>query len=110
MYLKHHSNLSTCDGLGAFILYLTNTYNVALASVGLGSLVIEVLCPTLESLESLWDDYRAGHINEVAENYLVTDEIKRKLNLETVILKTTIEEENYLICKEAFMKKPREFN
>ena len=70
----------------------------------------EVQCPTLESLESLWNDYHSGHLNEVAERYLVTDEIKRKFNLETFKFKTTLEEENYLICKKTLMEKPGEFD
>lgn len=32
------------------------------------------------------------HLDKVAEQYLVTDEMKEKLNLETISLKTTIEE------------------
>ena len=35
----------------------------------------------------------------------MTDDIKKKLNLENVKLKTTIEEENYRICKEILMEK-----
>ena len=37
----------------------------------------------------------------MAERYLVTSEMKQRLNLETVNLKTTIEEENYLNCRKA---------
>ena len=62
-------------------------------------------CPSLESLESLWSDYQSGHLNNIAERYLVTDDIKKKLNLENVRLETTIEEENYRICKEILMEK-----
>ena len=40
----------------------------------------------------------------MAEQYLVTDEMKEKLNLETISLKTTIEEENYLQCREFLME------
>ena len=35
----------------------------------------------------------------MAERHLVTDEMKKKLNLRTIKLKITIEEENYLKCK-----------
>ena len=109
VYIKHHK-LSTHDGVGGLIEYIKETHHLALKSVGLSSLVIKVQCPTLESLESLWNDYCSGHLNEVAERYLVTDEIKKKLNVETVELKTTIEEENYLICKKALMEKSSEFD
>ena len=63
-----------------------------------------VQCPTLESLESLWNGYCSGFLNDVVENFLVTDELKRKLGLDKVRLKTTIEQENYLICRKAFME------
>ena len=103
VYTKHH-NVTTHDGVGGLIEHIKETHHLALKSVGVSSLVIKVQCPTLESLESLWNDYCSGHLNEVAERYLVTDEIKKKLNLETVSLRTTIEKENYLICKKAVME------
>ena len=78
---------------------------MALQSVGIGSLEITFRCLSLESLESLWSDYQSGHLNDVAERYLVTDDIKKKLNLESIGLETTIEEENYLICKELLLEK-----
>ena len=75
-------------------------------SVRKGSIVIILECPTLESLEHLWSDYCSGHLDKVAERYLVRDEIKEKLNLETICVKTTIDEENYLNCKKALMELP----
>ena len=78
---------------------------MALQSVGIGSLEVTLWCPSLGSLESLWSDYQSGHLNDVAGRYLVTDEIKKKLNLESIVLETIVEEENYLICKEILMKK-----
>ena len=70
------------------------------------SLRIEVKCLTLESLERLWQDYRSGQLNRMAEKFLVTDEIKRKFNLESITLKTTISEDDYLACKENLSKRP----
>ena len=70
------------------------------------SLRIEVKCLTLESLERLWQDYRSGQLNRMAEKFLVTDEIKRKFNLESITLKTTISEDDYLACKEYLSKRP----
>ena len=67
----------------------------------MGSLVIKGQCPDLQSLESLWNDYNSGVLNEAAERFLVTDDIKREINLETVKLKTIIEVDNYLCCKKA---------
>ena len=75
-------------------------------AVKVGSLEIIVECPTLRSLEHLWNDYLSGHLNKVAERYLVTDEMKTKLGLETINLKATIDEENYLACRKFLTKIP----
>lgn len=61
---------------------------------------VAVKCLTLESLEHLWQDYRSGQLNRMAEELLVTDDIKRKFNVESIKLKTTISEEDYMACKE----------
>ena len=95
--------------MSALIEHIHKTYNLALESVGVGSLEVKLRCPSLESLEHLWSDYQSGQLNDIAERYLVTDEIKEKLNLETVRLKTTIEEENYQICKRVLTEKTCEF-
>ena len=109
-YLKYNkrSKLSTANGLIDFIKHLEDSYNFSLASVGIGSLVIEGQCPDLQSLERLWKDYSSGVLNEAAEKFLVTGEIKREINLETVKLKTIIEGDNYSICKKALTEKSGE--
>lgn len=101
----NYRRLSTADGVSALIEHIQDTYNLALKSVGVGSLEITFRCPSLVSLESLWSDYQSGHLNDIAESHLVTDDIKKKLNLENVRLETTIEEENYRICKEILTEK-----
>ena len=108
VYIKHRK-VATPDGVSALIEHIRKTYNLALESVGVGSLEIKFRCPTLESLEQLWSDYQAGHLNDVAERYLVTHDIKKELNLERIRLKTIIEEENYRICKRILMAKSCEF-
>ncbi|CAH3148539.1 unnamed protein product [Porites lobata] len=99
-------NISTAEGMSGLIEHVQETYNLALKSVGVGSLEITFQCPSLESLEVLWSDYQSGDLNDVAERYLVTDDIKKKLNLKNLTLKTTIEDENYRICKMILMEKP----
>ena len=109
-YLKYNkrTKLSTANGLSDFLNHLENIYNISVTSVGMGSLVIEGQCPDLQSLERLWKDYHSGVLNEAAESFLVTDEIKREIHLETVKLKTIIEVDNYLICKKALTEKSGE--
>ena len=108
MYFQYRT-ISTSEGVSGLIEYIRKTHNVALESVGLGSLEITFRCTSLESLESLWSDYQSGQLNDIAERYLVTDDIKKKLNLKSIRLQTTIEEENYRICKRILLEKSCEF-
>ena len=110
VYLKYNkrTKLSTASGLSDFIKYVENAYEFTLSSVAEGSLVVKVQCPDLQILERLWNDYCSGVLNEAAERFLVTDEIKREINVEIVRLKTIIEEDNYLICKKALTEKTGE--
>ena len=112
LYMKHNTlcpSNKPHEGVSGFFKQLEDSHNVLVKALNLGCLEIIVQCPTLESLESLWSDYCSGHLNEVAERFLVTDELKRKLNLETVKLTTTISEENYFMCKKAIMEMSRKF-
>ena len=104
-YLKFndHSGDELPQAITSFTVHLINVYKVRLVTLGVGSVIIILDCPTLESLEHLWSDYLSGNLDKVAERYLVTDEMKKKLNLETICLKTTITEENYWNCKKALM-------
>lgn len=79
-------------------------FKVAVMTFVTGSLIMIVQCPTLESLESLWNGYCSGYLNDIIESFLVTDELKRKLGMDNLRLKTTIAEENYSICKKALME------
>ena len=97
---KHH------QAIRHFTDHLINVYEVHLVTLGVGSVIIVLDCPTLESLECLWSDYLSGHLDKVAGRYLVTDEIKKRLSLEAICLETIIAEENYLNCKKALMEVP----
>ena len=110
VYLEHNNRnkLSTASGLSDFFKHVEDTYNFTLTSVGMGSLVIKGQCPDLQSLESLWNDYCSGVLNEAAERFLVTDDMNKEINLVTIRLKTIIEEESYLTCKKALTEKSGE--
>ena len=92
-----------------FFEQLGSYYNLLVQAFRLGCLEITVQCHSLEDLERLWSDYLSGRLNDLAQRCLVTDELKRKLIVETLELKTTIAEESYLNCKKAFKEKSREF-
>ena len=105
-YVRFHSwsKDNIRRGLKAFTEFLIQAYDLSLYTVCEGSVVIILGCHTLEGLEFLWRDYRSGYLDEVAERCLATEEIKRKLNLVTICLKTVIEEDNYWNCRKALMK------
>ena len=107
--LQDRSSLPVDSSIARFTEFLKNAYDLVVLMVKSGSLIITVQCLTLESLESLWNGYCSGYLNDIVERFLVTDEIKRKLGMDNVRLKTTIEEENYLICKRAFMENSGEW-
>ena len=99
-----HSGDNDEQAMESLTNHLMKVYWVHLVSVGEGSVIIILDCPTLDSLEHLWSDYLAGHLDNVAERYLVTDGMKENLNLEAICLKTTIAEEDYLNCKKALVE------
>ena len=110
---RRHQDLSSLpfDGsVDRLSKYIEKIFEANVLMVKSGSLILTVQCPTLESLESLWNGYCSGYLNEIVERFLVTDELKRKLGMDNVRLKTTIEEENYLICKKAFMENSGEWS
>lgn len=86
-----------------FKYYLQGACDLIVKKVIEGSLRITVECSTMEILESLWEDYRSGHFNAVAEERLLTDDIKKRFDVESVKLQTTILEEDYLGCKLSLM-------
>lgn len=83
--------------------YLEGILDLPIATAHEGSLIITVECRTLEILEHLWEDYTSGHLNVVVEQCLVTDDIRRRFDLEFVKLRTTILEDEYLACKLSLM-------
>ena len=52
-------------------------------------------CSSPHILDELWRDYCTGHLTEVAQKYLVTEDILKDLGLDSVQLTLTINEEEY---------------
>ena len=96
-------NPSTPEEFNAFVQYLTELRKVLIVSIDSGSLIIKVKCSTLEILEDLWEDYCIGHLNEMAQKHLVTEEILKRLGLTELILTTSISDEKYRECKKYFL-------
>ena len=105
-----NSDKSSSHGeLDDFLESIEDTHNVHIKAVGFGSLEIRVECPTLDSLESLKSDYCSGRLNDVAERCLLTDEVREKLDLKDVTLKTVIKQEDYLACRKSFLESSGKF-
>ena len=101
-YLVFNSNPT----IEAFVEHLIRVYQVSLVTVGIGSIIFTVECPTLDSLENLWSDYLSGELDKVAEQCFVTEDMKKKLNLDRICLKTIIDKKNYLNCQKALRELP----
>ncbi len=95
------------EELPQYIQHLKVIHDLTPREESENSLRIAVECHNLESLERLWEDYRSGRLDAVAEKRLVPEDIKRRFQVESVNLATTIREEDYLACKEFLSNKPR---
>ena len=94
------------EELNGYLRYLKEVRKVLFVDAQQGSLVITVECNSLRILEELWQDYCSGHLNQVAQEYLVTEDILKELGLIEVKLTTTIVKEEYRACRQHFLKHP----
>ena len=97
------------EDLNGFVYYLEKVRKVRIVDTRSGSLIITVECSSLEILEGLWEDYCTGYFIEMAQKYLVTDDILKELGLTEVKLTTTILEEEYRACREHLLQYSGEF-
>ena len=96
------------EELNGFIKYMRDVREVLFVGTQQGSLIITVECSSLEILDGLWEDYRTGHLNDMAQKYLVTEDLLKEFGLIEVKLMTTILEDDYRACREYFLQKPGE--
>lgn len=94
---------STPEELNGFIEYMEKVREVIIVDVKTGSLIITVECSSLQILDELWIDYKTGHLNEMAQKYLLTEDVRKACGLTELKLKTTIVEEEYRACREVFL-------
>ena len=92
--------LSFKNSFDLLVQYLRIKLGVDVQDSRIGSLVITVSCSSLQVLDGLWEDYQGGHLNEVIQKTLVTQEVLKELGLSEMKLKTIISEEEYKACKE----------
>ncbi|RMX58800.1 hypothetical protein pdam_00021877 [Pocillopora damicornis] len=104
MFLKQNT-LSPTEGLNALLKGLEDTYNLSIQALKFEGLEIRVECVTLGSLERLWRYFLSRRLNEIAEMCILTDEVKKKLNLKNMRLTTFIKEEDYETCRRSFIER-----
>ena len=87
-----------------FLEYLTDVRKVLVLDAQSGSLIVTVLCTSLEILDALWYDYCTGHLNDMAQKYLVTKDILEEFDLTELKLTTTIQLEEYMAARNFFLQ------
>ena len=97
------------EELNGFVEYLEKVRKVLLIDSTTGSLIVTVECSSLQILDELWQDYRSGVLDEMAQKFLVTTDTLEELGLVEVKLKTTIVEDEYRACREYFLKRVGEY-
>ena len=97
------------EDLDNFLTYMSKM-QFAITGIAMGSLLITVRCDSLQILERLWEDYSLGHLGDVVQRCLVTEEILAELSLAELELKTTISKDEYEACKVYFTKDPTQGN
>ena len=97
------------EELNGYLKYLRDVRNVLFLDAQQGSLIITLECSSLEILDELWEDYCSGHLNEMAQKFLVTEEILKQFGLIAVKLTTAILVEEYIACRKYFLQSAGEF-
>ena len=107
MLSEERNSQSSFTELPTYFRHVTVTQDPVPTRERDNSLRFSIECQDLESLERLWSDYRSGRLDRMAENCLLTDDIKKRFHVESVTLETSILEEDYLTYKEHFLKNSR---
>ena len=87
--------LSFKGSVNLFLQYLRCKLHLLVRNNEVGSWHITVECSSLQVLEGLWEDYRSGHLNSVAQEMLITPQVLQKLSLTELKLKTFISEDQW---------------
>ena len=91
---------SNPDELNGFLKYLKEVRKVLVLDVKTGSLIFTLECGSLEILDDLWEGYNTGHLNEVAQLYLVTNDILEEFDLSSFKLESFIKYKEYRACRQ----------
>ena len=94
--------LSFKKSVDLFRQYLRRRLHLLVRRDEVGSWHITVECSSLQVLEGLWEDYRSGHLNSVAQEMLITQQVLEKLGHTELKLRTFISEDQYEKGKKLF--------
>ena len=92
------------EELNGFLQYLKDVRKVLVLNVQPGSLILTALCSSLEILDALWYDYCTGHLNDMAQKYLVTKDVLKEFDLTELKLTTTIQGEEYIAARKFLLQ------
>ena len=98
-------NPSNPEECNTFMDYLERARKVFPLGVKSGSLIITVEVGSKEILEELWQDYQEGHLNQMAQKFLVTEKLLEEFGLIEFKLTTFIAEGEYKTCQHYFSGK-----
>ena len=87
--------LSFKESVDLFFQYLRVKLNLLVCKDEVGSWHITVACSSLKVHEGLWEDYRSGHLNSVAQEMLITPQVLEKLGRTELKLRIFISEDQY---------------
>ena len=88
--------LSFKESTDLFLRYLRSKLLLLVRSNVVRSWHITVECSSLQVLEGLWEDYRSGHLNSVAQEMLITQQVLERLGLTELKLRTFISKDQYV--------------
>ena len=97
------------EELNGFLRFLTDVRKVLVLDAQSGSLLLTALCSSLEILDALWYDYCTGHLNDMAQKYLVTKDVLKEFGLTELKLTTTIQGEEYMAARKLFLQGSGEY-
>ena len=91
---------SSKEDFDDLIEYMSTVKGIVAQDVTVRSLLITVKCRSLLVLEQLWTDYTSGHLNEMVQKCLVTEDILNDLGLSELKLHTIVKKIDYKACKQ----------
>ena len=95
---------SNPEELNGFVRFLSDVRKVLVLDAESGSLIVTVLCSSLKVLDALWYDYCTGHLNDMAQKYLVTKDVLKEFDLTELKLTTTIQGEECIAARKFFQQ------